>query len=137
LFNSKTYQAIFAGTAAGIFLGLFLKFIQFTTSLKVYTLLLNVDYIPILNRFTFPESVEFGFHLIISIILGIIIMKFLPPKQHSWIIMICIVIGILLFPTTALSSKTPAINDYPALYYWLVGHTVYGMILRLLLKREH
>jgi hypothetical protein len=137
LLHRQTYQAIFAGTVAGILLGLFFKAIQFTTGLKVYTLLLNVDYIPILNRFTFPESIEFGFHLIVSIILGILIMKFLKPNQHNWIMMIGIVIGILLFPTTALSSRTPAISDYPALIYWLVGHTFYGIILMLLLKRKH
>jgi hypothetical protein len=137
LLHRQTYQAIFAGTVAGILLGLFFKAIQFSTGLKVYTLLLNVDYIPILNRFTFPESIEFGFHLIVSIVLGVLIMKFLPPNQQSWIMMIGIVIGILLFPTTALSSRTPAISDYPALIYWLVGHTFYGIILRLLLKRKH
>ena len=37
------------------------------TGYKVYTLLLNIDYIPILNEFKFPEVVEVIFHLIVSV----------------------------------------------------------------------
>ncbi|CAM3958823.1 hypothetical protein [Mesobacillus zeae] len=60
-----------AGLVSGVFLGLFLKVIEFSTSEKVYTLLLNVDYVPVLKRYQFSELVEFVLHLIVSVVLGI------------------------------------------------------------------
>ena len=48
-----------------------LKVVELITHLKVYTLLLNVDYIPYINAFAFPELIEVGFHLVVSIALAI------------------------------------------------------------------
>ena len=63
----------FAGFISGLFLGLFLKVIQHQFGIKVYTLLLNVDYIPVLKEIKFPEIIEFSFHLLISIVFEFLI----------------------------------------------------------------
>ncbi|PWW29578.1 hypothetical protein DFO73_104218 [Cytobacillus oceanisediminis] len=63
-------KGILSGFVSGIFLGLFLKVIEVMSGVKVYTLLLNVDYIPILKNYSFPEFVEFLLHLIISVIVA-------------------------------------------------------------------
>lgn len=75
-----------SGLAAGSLLGIYLKFIEHFTSFNVYTLLLNVDYIPGLNRLELPEWVEFLLHLAISVLLSAVLaqilrMQLLPPAR--------------------------------------------------------
>ncbi|MFD2445281.1 hypothetical protein ACFSO7_15060 [Bacillus sp. CGMCC 1.16607] len=135
-------KAILAGIISGCFLGFFLKVIETITSLKVYTLLLNVDYIPWINRFRLSESIEFGFHLIVSILLSLFLVKFLTTKEWeskrkiTLVVVVCITIALLLFPITALSTRTPALNNYSALFYWLLGHALYGLLLGYLLNNR-
>ncbi|GLB59776.1 hypothetical protein [Cytobacillus sp. NCCP-133] len=131
-----------AGLISGVFLGLFLKFIESVTSVKVYMLLLNVDYIPILNNYRFPEIVEFMLHLIISMILAVLLLYLIAHDQWAKnqvvirTISISILIGILLYPTTAFSERTPALNSMPAIVFWLIGHLLYGWVLSLFFKEK-
>lgn len=130
------------GLISGVILGLFLKVIEVLTQVKVYTLLLNVDYIPYLNTYTFPEVVEFTFHLVISVLLGILFMW--VAEHFSWekeqvmfrVVMTSFLIGLFLFPTTALSTKTPPITSIEAIIYWLFGHLLYGCVVSWLMVKE-
>jgi hypothetical protein len=130
-------KGILSGIVSGIFLGLFLKVIEVMSGVKAYTLLLNVDYIPILKTYSFPEFVEFLLHLIISVIVAVVLFSIL--KKYQWAqkqimfrtIFISFLIGVLLFPTTALSDRTPELTSISALSFWLLGHLLYGWILTL------
>lgn len=133
-------KSILYGIVAGILLTLYCKFIEQLTLYKVYTLLLNVDYIPFLNQYQFPELVEVSFHIIVSIALSIclyLLIIFLKIESREKIIYmcltVCIIIGLALFPTTALSDRTPAVTSLPSLFYWLAGHALYGYALGYLL----
>lgn len=142
--NLHTHHKLFLraaidGMIAGLVLTLFLKVIQFMTGYKVYTLLLNIDYIPILNVFKFPEIVEVIFHLIVSVVLAtvlILILRQLPTISSITIIALCIfvsfIIGGLYFPTTIFSERTPPLSSLPSFFYWMVGHVLYGSILGIL-----
>ncbi|QUG43368.1 hypothetical protein KD050_09155 [Psychrobacillus sp. INOP01] len=137
-------KVVLDGTIAGLVLTLFFKVIQFITEYKVYTLLLNIDYIPVLNQFKFPEVVEVAFHLIISIVVSLILfflIRQFKKKSVTRMIAFCIscsfVIGALYFPTTFLSERTPAITSLPSLGYWMLGHVLYGYILGILLTDRH
>lgn len=128
---------IFTGMLSGIFLGLFLKMIEISTDIKVYTLLLNVDYFPILKNYNFPESIEFVFHLIISGILAVCL--FFIINKYRWkrtqiitrTLFITFTIGVLLYPTTALSVRTPELTSISAMFFWLLGHLLYGLLLSI------
>jgi hypothetical protein len=136
-------RAAMGGIVSGLFLGLFLKVVEETTGEKVYTLLLNVDYIPVLNAVPMPESVEFLLHLIVSILLSVGLSLFLsikewsPRKKYWFVAAVSILIGLLLFPTTILSDRTPGVDSAPAFFYWLLGHLSYGGLLGLFLKEDH
>ena len=124
-----------AGLIAGIWLGLFFKAMEVIFGIKVYTLLLNIDYIPILKELTFPEIVEFSLHLVISIALAIVLLYVIA--RYKWgkrqiifrTIVICLVIGAFLYPTTALSERTPPITSISAILFWLLGHILYALVL--------
>lgn len=135
----KLNRPVWAGIAAGILLGLFLKIIEHITSLEVYTLLLNVDYVPLLNELKLSELVEFALHLVISVLLSIALAIFLKQKNWSrrrslfWVSLACLAVGLLLYPTTVLSDRTPELSDPVALLFWLAGHLLYGIAMGWLL----
>lgn len=131
-----------AGLAAGIVLGLFLKAIEGLTSQRVYTLLLNVDYIPILKEMKLNEWVEFGLHLFISILLGIFVGAYAHWKGWKgsalivMTVLISLAVALLLYPTTMLSERTPKLLNGEAFSYWMLGHLLYGATLGVLLQKN-
>ena len=127
------------GLIAGLFLTVFFKLVESVTSLKVYTLLLNVDYIPYLNTFVFPEVIEVSFHLIVSLALAIslyLLLVYTNIKSRSKIIftctIVCLIIGVALYPTTTFSDRTPMLTSIPSFTYWIMGHILYGYLLGIL-----
>jgi len=93
-------RAVLYGLVSGLFLAALLKIIEDFTQFKVYTLLLNVDYIPYIKTFVFPEYIEVGFHLIVSIVLSIclylLIINLKISSRKKIIILctfICFIIG--------------------------------------------
>ncbi|WP_438311253.1 hypothetical protein [Sporosarcina sp. FA9] len=136
-------KSILYGLLSGLFLTVFLKMVEMLTSNKVYTLLLNVDYFPFLNQYEFSEPVEVVFHLIISVALSvclyILIIRLKINSRNKVIYLstaVCFIVGIALFPTTALSNRTPSITDMSSIFFWLVGHILYGYILGFLLVKS-
>jgi hypothetical protein len=136
-------KAILHGCVSGVILAFFLKVVEQTTHHKVYTLLLNVDYIPVINRYVFPETVEVMLHLVISILLCACLLAFIEHKKITankdvlfLCIISCLIIGLVLFPTTILSIRTPPLTSILAWTYWLIGHGIYGGILGYLLRNK-
>lgn len=128
-----------AGAGAGLLLGLYMKAVQQLTGQTVYTLLLNVDYIPLLNELALSELWEFALHLFVSALVGIGLALFFrivrwPSVRQTYSAMaVSLLIGLVLFPTTLLSDRTPSIGSGAAWTWWLVGHAVYGWVLGELL----
>ena len=136
-------RAVLYGLISGLFLAVLLKIIEHITRFKVYTLLVNVDYIPYIKTFVFPELVEVGFHLIVSIALSIclylLIIKRKISTRKKIIILctfVCFIIGVALFPTTTFSDRTPAITSIPSFSYWIIGHIMYGYLMGMLFARN-
>ncbi|MDW0113430.1 hypothetical protein QT711_09545 [Sporosarcina saromensis] len=136
------YKVSIIGIVAGLLLALFFKVVEERTSHKVYTLLLNIDYIPVLNTVQFPEIVEVGFHIIISIAVCLFLFLFIRFKkitQSRRIIRFCVVVNVLIailyYPTTLLSERTPAFTNLWALVFWIIGHIGYGWIVGVLLSK--
>lgn len=133
--EAPLFRIISASLIAGIVLTLFLKVVEWLTAESVYTLLLNVDYIPVLKRYTFSEWIEVTFHLIVSVIVGFCFYVFfqkmqihVAKKQITYTICCSVLIGLCLFPTTEFSLRTPKVTDVDALLYWLIGHALFGYV---------
>ena len=131
----QVYYAILAGIFAGIVLGFFLKIFQFYFGVKVYVLLLNIDYILVLKTMDFPEWVEFSFQLLISVAISLLLQlivqwyRWKPREIFFYSVLASIFIAILIYPTTLLSPRTPSITSVSAILLWLIGHSIYGMTL--------
>ncbi len=130
------------GLIGGFVLTFLFKWVESVTGEKVYIFLLNIDYIPVVGNIAFPEWIEVVFHLIVSIAvaLGFYLMYTLRPSWKKQAIIICtivsVIIGLALFPTTALSDRTPELTNVVALFYWLAGHAVFGAVLGIFFKLE-
>lgn len=129
------------GVGAGIVLGIWLKFAQSISGEAVYTLLLTVDYVPVLNRLDWPEWAAFALHLIIAAIVGIVwgvvcrTARFQVKSIRILSLIVGLVIGIMLLPTTYLSQLTPDTITAAFAFWWLVGHLLFGLVLGLLETR--
>lgn len=139
----RTYvKGFLNGIISGVALGVFLKIIENVTGIKVYTLLLNVDYVPVLNKVELTEWAEFTLHLIISIMLSITMQYYLQQKKWAkkekvkLVMVVSLVIGLLLYPTTILSERTPELTDLNAFLIWMTGHGLYGVILGFLISGD-
>lgn len=136
-------QGAWIGIVTGILLAIVLKMVQSITGDKVYTLLLNVDYIPIVKEYQFPEVIEVFFHLIVSVVLCIILV-ILYDKSRGFIrnhailfpLLVNVAIGLLLYPTTSFSDRTPSVTNIISLLWWVAGHALYGFVVGVLINRK-
>lgn len=131
-------RLILIGIVSGGIFGLLLRVIEDLTDKKVYTLLMNVDYFPLLKDLKLNEVVEFSFHIIVSIIVVIVLYyglrKMGREEQVSPYIWLNLLIGGLLYLTTTFSERTPQLTDMIALIYWLIGHAIFGVLVGIMIK---
>jgi hypothetical protein len=139
------WHGLLAGVLTGVVMGFVFKGVESLTGVKVYTLLLNVDFVPFLSQ-PLPEWLEFGLHLIVSVVIAIVFLfllnRFTAIAKRP--ILFGIIAGCLAIPTfiplTLLSERTPAIDDMAALFWWIAGHLLYGWLLggygRLISKKK-
>lgn len=124
------------GVITGVVLGLFLKVAEQITTKKVYTLLLNIDFIPSIPQ-PLPEWIEFALHLIVAVVLAIVyvwlVSRFAIIRGHYFVVGLSVGIMTIpaFFPLTALSDRTPATDDWVAFGWWTAGHLLYGALLGL------
>ncbi|WP_080872241.1 hypothetical protein [Oceanobacillus timonensis] len=128
----------FIGLVSGFVLGGFLYILQQWTAIPVYTLLMNVDYFPVLGEMDLPGWLAFSFHLIVSVAVVQLLYFILKKKKMERKLLPYVVcnaaIGLLIFPATILSDRTPEIDNTGAWLIWIAGHIVYGFSIWGMLK---
>ncbi|KAB8139176.1 hypothetical protein F9U64_01950 [Gracilibacillus oryzae] len=127
-------RSIILGTISGTVLGSFMWVIERIINVKVYTLLMNVDFIPFFEGKSLSPVIEWFFHLLIAWLIAYI--YFLLPSSLSrrqqivTAFLISIAAAFSYFPLTLLAKKdTPAIDDFTAITLWFLGHLIYGLVL--------
>ncbi|MFC2949001.1 hypothetical protein [Virgibacillus sediminis] len=133
----KLLKIAAAGMIAGALLGFFLKWCEHITGKAVYTLLLNIDYLPLLSDWKLNELGEFFLHLIVSAAVApalyLLFSTWGWEKKASAYVLGSTVIGLVYYPFTMLSERTPALLDAASILLWLLGHILFGSILAVLL----
>ncbi|UOQ46908.1 hypothetical protein MUN88_12490 [Gracilibacillus caseinilyticus] len=125
----KQWQYVLViGTIAGFVLGVFLWIMERNTGEKVYTLLLNVDFIPFLRNRT-SIILEWFFHLMIAWMITWFYLKLSQRKMYL-ALLVGFVAGLTYLPLTIIAvQSTPAVNDGMAILYWFIGHGTFGISL--------
>lgn len=121
-----------AGLISGLALGFFLKAVEANGGPLVYTLLLNVDFIPMIGSVKWPEWIEFFFHLIVSFFLaaGFYFLCSKGKKPFSAAFLVTTPAIFLYFPLAALAQKpVPSLTDLEAILWWTAGHALYAAVL--------
>ncbi|WP_145320377.1 hypothetical protein [Paenibacillus xylanexedens] len=125
-------SGLLTGILSGVVLGFFLKVIQACTGEQVYTLLLNIDFVPGLPP-TLPEFLEFALHLVVSVVIGIFYLWWVRYSGRPMLkgILLGIVSSLLYIPLSQLSLRVPDLYDVSAILYWIAGHLLFGIVLGL------
>ncbi len=138
----KVLKGLWIGLWSGLVLGLLLKWIQSVTGEQVYTLLLNIDFVPLMGDIQWSEVTEFTFHMIISLIIGIVFVYLAKRRNYTFgqLVLISLLISVpfpfLFFILSELAIRTdvPAATDWGAFLYWVFGHLTYSLLLPILYK---
>lgn len=128
------------GTITGFLLGFILFIIEKTLDIKLFTLLLNIDFIPIIGDISFPVYIEFFFHLIVSWTIAIIFVWIATLLNiHSFLhiqfiaLLITLPAFFIYIPLTTWAIKdVPAPYDLTAFTYWSLSHLIYSICLGIL-----
>ncbi|WP_201716699.1 hypothetical protein [Rossellomorea arthrocnemi] len=138
----QTGAGIVLGLISGTILGLFFKWIQGSTGIRVYVLLLNVDFIPVFASKNLPEWQEFSFHLLISIIIGVVFVylkeKLNISSKGGWLLSMLLTFPtvFLYFPLSYLAvQEVPGILNGMAIFLWTAGHLIYALSIPPLYKQ--
>ncbi|WP_010531483.1 hypothetical protein [Lentibacillus jeotgali] len=93
-------RLLFAGIIAGTILEVMLKGIDVFTGKKVYALLLNVDYIPVMRKWQMTEVQAFLLHLGVSVVIvfGLYFLLKRTRKMVLWFALTTFLIGGFYFP---------------------------------------
>ena len=130
-------KGLWLGCATGAILGIILWIVEAITGEKVYTLLMNIDFIPILGSIDWPWWMEWGFHLMLAVAIAIVYIAWIRfqtegEKSARWAtsLLLSVMAAITYFPLTDLAIKeTPPIDDVSAIFYWFLAHFIYSVSL--------
>ncbi|MCK1992616.1 hypothetical protein MPH61_08385 [Peribacillus muralis] len=131
------YKAGVIGTINGIMLGLIMKWIEMFFGMKVYTLLLNVDFLPVIGTVPWGEEFLFVFHLLFSIAITWSYVHFVIPlkifknwNKYSLAFLTIMPVILLYFPLAAWSLKEAVLpSDLKAFIVWSILHLIYALSL--------
>lgn len=133
----KFLKGVWIGFWSGLILGLLFKWIQAVTEVNVYSLLLNVDFIPVIGKTDWSELTEFLFHTIVSVIIGIVYVYLAKRRPYTFgqltvlSLIVCSPTFFLYFilSSLAITDQVPGLTDWEAITYWIFGHLAYSLML--------
>jgi len=121
------------GSISGIALSAWMYLWQQITALKVYTLLLNVDFIPFIRQVDWNDYMLNFFHIIISWAIVLIYILLNKKRGRSrWLIGIGLSLcaACVYFPLSLLANQpVPSVDNWWAIIIWFSGHLLYGLLV--------
>lgn len=121
------------GSISGIALSAWMYLWQQITALKVYTLLLNVDFIPFIRQVDWNDYMLNFFHIIISWAIVLIYILLNKKRGRSrWLIGIGLSLSAacVYFPLSLLANQhIPSVDNGWAIIIWFSGHILYGLLV--------
>ncbi|MET3728884.1 putative outer membrane lipoprotein [Fictibacillus halophilus] len=136
--NIRIFSWILFGTIAGILLACFFYILEVLFEIKLYTFLLNIDFLPLPDSVLYNEPFQFVLHIIIAIFLIAFVDVICKVYSHPYQISLIIngIMSFTFFPLYYLAVEKPfsAPLTLPFLI-WLIGHILFAIIIAFFVKR--
>lgn len=130
--NIKIFSWILFGTIAGILLACFFYIPEVFFEIKLYTFLLNIDFLPLPDFVIYNEPFQFVLHIIIAIFLVAFVDLFCKIYKHPYQISLIIngIMSLTFFPLYKLAVIKPFSAPLTIPFFiWLLGHLFFGIII--------
>ncbi|CAH0345948.1 hypothetical protein [Bacillus sp. CECT 9360] len=127
-------KGMLAGLGSGILLAIIMKYVELYTEKKIYSLLLNIDFIPLTERIQGNEPIELVLHLLVSSGFGVFFVLLKPKFANKRVLTFLLILPAILlyFPLSYISrSEITSAADLFSFLLWSAAHVVYALILPL------
>ncbi|AQQ53836.1 hypothetical protein [Planococcus lenghuensis] len=137
----KLLKGIWIGFWSGFILAGVLRWLEALTGKQVYSLLLNIDFLPFVTSGDWSETGLFVLHIGLSVVIGIVYVFLAKRQRYTFgqLFLISFLVGLpfflLYFPLAALAVE-PLVSplDLNAFLYWTFGHFTFILALPVLYK---
>ena len=131
-------KLIIIGFFAGAILAASGKLIRMITGNKAEILFYNMDYMPIIKRWSDKWITGIIFHYMTCIISAVVLFYMLIPfgwEMNIWPYVLVYTAGsAALYFLSLLTDKPPAANSFSSWFYWTFSHAIFGFAVGYLIK---
>ena len=124
-------QLVLIGAVSAIILGGVMKILRKLTGNKADILLYNMDYMPVLKRWSDKWITGVIFHFATCICSAVVLYYLLilfGLELTVWpYVLVFTAGGGILYFLSVLTEKPPAYNDFAAWFSWTFGHCIFGI----------
>ena len=131
-------KLIIIGFISGLILAATAKIIRFTIGSKAEILLYNMDYMPVIKRWSDQWITGIIFHYVTCISSVVVLFYMLIPfgwETNIWPYVLVYTAGSgVLYFLSLFTDQPPAPNSFSSWLCWTFSHTVFGLAAGLLIK---
>lgn len=131
-------KLIIIGFVAGAILAAVGKIIRITTGNKAEVLLYNMDYMPVIKRWSDKWITGIIFHYTTCIVSAVVLFYILIPfswELNIWPYVLVYTAGsAALYFLSLLTDKPPASDSFSSWFYWTFSHAIFGFAVGFLIK---
>ncbi|WP_213809795.1 hypothetical protein [Jeotgalicoccus sp. WY2] len=131
-------KLIIIGFVAGAILAAVGKIIRITTGNKAEILLYNMDYMPVIKRWSDKWITGIIFHYTTCIVSAVVLFYMLIPfswELNIWPYVLVYTAGsAALYFLSLLTDKPPASDSFSSWFYWTFSHAIFGFAVGFLIK---
>ncbi|MDM5316688.1 hypothetical protein QUF49_11835 [Fictibacillus sp. b24] len=131
---------IFYGTVAGILLACFFYITELFFKIKLYTFLLNIDFLPLPDYIIFNEPLQFVLHIFIAIALIACVDLICVVFNHPYLLslFINIIMSLTFFPLYYIAVSKPFQPPLTMPFFlWLIGHILFAILIGFFVNQMH
>lgn len=131
-------KLILIGFVSGVILAGVMKVIRLITGNKADILLYNMDYMPILKKWSGMWITGVLFHYVTCIASATVLFYMLIPfgwEMEVWpYVLVFTAGGGVLYFLSMLTETPPASNSFSSWFYWTLGHGIFGLSVGFLIQ---
>lgn len=131
-------KLIIIGFISGMILAASGKIIRLTTGNKAEILLYNMDYMPVLKKWSDKWITGIIFHYMTCIVSAVVLFYMLVPfgwENNIWPYVLVYTGGSgVLYFLSLFTDKPPASDSFSSWFYWTFSHAIFGFAVGSLIK---